>query len=180
MSTAEFSKLANILSAALSQHPFRIWNSSTGILSPPLALFVVMPPKAHLTSHSRISGCSLRRRSVNSLIVWIHWWSSQHLDFCWVVLIIDSVSLLVIDMFRFSFSLWINLVRFFLIGICLFLLECSTFWCIIVYTSLSWSFISLWYSLWPLFHFSFIWVLSVFSSVRLAKCVSILFIILKS
>ena len=35
---------------------FRIWNSSTGIPSPPLALFVVMFSKAHLTSHSRISG----------------------------------------------------------------------------------------------------------------------------
>ena len=35
---------------------FRIWNSSTGILSPPLALFAVMLPKAHLTSHSRMSG----------------------------------------------------------------------------------------------------------------------------
>ena len=35
---------------------FRIWNSSTGILSPPLALFVVMLPKAHLTSYSRMSG----------------------------------------------------------------------------------------------------------------------------
>ena len=35
---------------------FKIWNSSTGILSPPLALFVVMLSKAHLTSHSRISG----------------------------------------------------------------------------------------------------------------------------
>ena len=34
---------------------FRIWNSSTGIPSPPLALFVVMLPKAHLTSHSRMS-----------------------------------------------------------------------------------------------------------------------------
>ena len=33
---------------------FRIWNSSTGIPSPPLALFVVMLPKAHLTSHSRM------------------------------------------------------------------------------------------------------------------------------
>ena len=33
-----------------------IWNSSTGIPSPPLALFVVMPPKAHLTSRSRMSG----------------------------------------------------------------------------------------------------------------------------
>ena len=35
---------------------FRIWNSSIGILSPPLALFVMMLPKAHLTSHSRMSG----------------------------------------------------------------------------------------------------------------------------
>ena len=35
---------------------FRIWNSSTGIPSPPLALFVVMLRKAHLTSHSRMSG----------------------------------------------------------------------------------------------------------------------------
>ena len=36
--------------------PFRIWNSSTGIPSPPLALFIVMLPKAYLTSHYRISG----------------------------------------------------------------------------------------------------------------------------
>ena len=35
---------------------FRIWNSSTGIPSPPLALFVVMLSKAHLTLHSRMSG----------------------------------------------------------------------------------------------------------------------------
>ena len=35
---------------------FRIWNSSTGIPSPPLALFVVMLPKTRLTSHSRMSG----------------------------------------------------------------------------------------------------------------------------
>ena len=35
---------------------FRIWNSSTGIPSPPLALLVVMLSKAHLTSHSRMSG----------------------------------------------------------------------------------------------------------------------------
>ena len=35
---------------------FRIWNSSAGIPSPPLALFVVMLPKAHLTSQSTISG----------------------------------------------------------------------------------------------------------------------------
>ena len=34
---------------------FRIWNNSTGMPSPPLALFIVMLPKAHLT-HSRMSG----------------------------------------------------------------------------------------------------------------------------
>ena len=33
---------------------FRIWNSSTGIPSPPLALILVMLPKAHLIFHSRI------------------------------------------------------------------------------------------------------------------------------
>ena len=33
-----------------------IWNSLTGIPSPPLALFTVMLPKAHLTSYSRMSG----------------------------------------------------------------------------------------------------------------------------
>ena len=35
---------------------FRIWNSSTGIPSHLLALFVVMLSKAHLTSRSRMSG----------------------------------------------------------------------------------------------------------------------------
>ena len=34
----------------------RIWNSSTRILSPALVLFIVLRPKAHLTSHSRMSG----------------------------------------------------------------------------------------------------------------------------
>ena len=34
---------------------FRIWNSLAGIPSPSLALFVEMLPKAHLTSHSRMS-----------------------------------------------------------------------------------------------------------------------------
>ena len=38
---------------------FRFRNSSTGIPSPPLALFIVMLPKTHLTSHSRISGSRL-------------------------------------------------------------------------------------------------------------------------
>ena len=41
----------------LTASSLRIWNGSTGIPSPPLALFIVMLPKAHLTWHSRISGC---------------------------------------------------------------------------------------------------------------------------
>ena len=35
---------------------FRIFNISAIILSPTLALFTVMLPKAHLTSHSKMSG----------------------------------------------------------------------------------------------------------------------------
>ena len=33
---------------------FRIWKSSAGIPWPPLALFIVLPPKDHLTLHSRM------------------------------------------------------------------------------------------------------------------------------
>ena len=40
----------------LTASSFRIWNSSTGIPSPPLDLFEVMLPKDHLTSHSRMAG----------------------------------------------------------------------------------------------------------------------------
>ena len=42
----------SILTAASST----IWNSSTRILSPPLALFSVMLPKVHLALHSKMSG----------------------------------------------------------------------------------------------------------------------------
>ena len=53
VATAEFSRFAGIFSVASS---FRIWNSSAGIASPPLVLFVVMLPKTHLTLDSRMSG----------------------------------------------------------------------------------------------------------------------------
>ena len=57
VATAEFSKFADhIERSTFTASSFRIWNSSTGIPSPPLALFVVMLSKAHLTSHSRMSG----------------------------------------------------------------------------------------------------------------------------
>ena len=43
--------------STFTAYSFRIWNSSTGIPSPPLALFIVMFSQARLTSHSRMSGC---------------------------------------------------------------------------------------------------------------------------
>ena len=47
VATAEFSKFSDILTAS----SFSIFNGSAGIPSLPLALFVVMFPQAHLTSH---------------------------------------------------------------------------------------------------------------------------------
>ena len=46
----------HIESSTFTASSFRIWNSSTGIPTPPLGLFVVMLPKAHLTLDSRMSG----------------------------------------------------------------------------------------------------------------------------
>ena len=46
----------NIECSSLTASSFRIWNSSTGIPSPPWALFIVMFPKDYLPSHSRMSG----------------------------------------------------------------------------------------------------------------------------
>ena len=64
--------------------PFRIWDCSPGIPSPPLALFIVMVPKAHLTSLSRISGS---RWVITPL------WLSGHEDlFCTVLLCILATS----------------------------------------------------------------------------------------
>ena len=56
VATAVFQICWHIECSTFTASSFRIWNSSTGIPSPPLALFVVMLSKAHLTSHSRMSG----------------------------------------------------------------------------------------------------------------------------
>ena len=69
---------------------FRMWNSSTGIPSPPLALFVVMLPKAHLTSHSRMSG--------SRWVITLSWLSGSWRFFCsssvysWHLFLISSAS----------------------------------------------------------------------------------------
>ena len=56
VATAEFSKFAGILSAALSQYHLLGFEIAQLIPSLPLALFMVMLPKAHLILHSRMSG----------------------------------------------------------------------------------------------------------------------------
>ena len=87
VATAEFSKFAGILSAAqyaFTTSSFRIWNRWTGIPSPPLALFVVMLPKAHLTSHSRISG--------SKWVITPLWLSGSWRSFCIVLLCILATS----------------------------------------------------------------------------------------
>ena len=58
---------------------FKIWNSSTGMPSPSLALFVVMFPKAHLTSHSRMSG---------SMWVITPLWYLGHEDVCFLLVLL--------------------------------------------------------------------------------------------
>ena len=42
--------------STLTASSFRIWNSSVGLPSPSLSLFIVMLPKAPLTLYSRMSG----------------------------------------------------------------------------------------------------------------------------
>ena len=52
---------------------FRIWNNITGISSPPLTLFIVMLPKAHLTSHSKTK---LEKNITKKKITdQYHWWT---------------------------------------------------------------------------------------------------------
>ena len=63
---------------------FKIWNNSTGIPSLPLALFIVMLPKAHLTSHFRMSDS---RWVITSL-----WLSGSWRSFCIVLLCILTTS----------------------------------------------------------------------------------------
>ena len=83
---AEFSKFADNECSTFTASSFRIWNSSTGIPSPPLALFVVMLPKAHLTSHSRMSGS--RWVIIPSWLSgsWRYFWKSSSVYSCHLIL----------------------------------------------------------------------------------------------
>ena len=84
---------------------FRIWNSSTGILSPPLALFIVMLPKAHLSLHSKISGS---RRVITPLWLSGSWRSflySSYMYSCHLFLI-SSASVRSIPLLPFIVSMF--------------------------------------------------------------------------
>jgi len=54
-----FQICCHIECSSFTTSSFGILSSSARILSPPRALFLVMLPKAHLTSHSRMSSCRL-------------------------------------------------------------------------------------------------------------------------
>ena len=64
---------------------FQDLNSSTGIPSTPLALFIMMLPKAHLTSDSRMSGS---RWMITPSWLSGSWWSVQKKKICTVLLCI--------------------------------------------------------------------------------------------
>ena len=76
VTTAEFFQICwHIECNSLIPSYFRIWNSSAGIPSPPLALFVVMLPKIHLTSHSKMSG--------STWVITPSWLSGSLRSFCY-------------------------------------------------------------------------------------------------
>ena len=52
-----FQMCYHIECSILTASSYRIWSSSAGIPSPPLALFIVMLHKTYLISYSRMSGC---------------------------------------------------------------------------------------------------------------------------
>ena len=64
---------------------FRIWNSSTGIPSPPLALFVVMLSKAYLTSYSRMSGSRWVITPSWLSVSWMLYVKFNFFPFFWVI-----------------------------------------------------------------------------------------------
>jgi len=86
--TLLFSKFADILNEALSQpNSLGFLNNSAGIPSPLLTLFVVMLPKAHLTSYSNMSGFTwVTQASSLSWSLWLLLYSSS-VHSCYLFLI---------------------------------------------------------------------------------------------
>ena len=95
VATVEFSKFADIECSTLTASSFSIWNSSTGIPSPPLALFAVMLPKAYLTLRFRMSHSLAYEITqpikTNHVIFCSHTWPLQWPTLCmWSVLLSES------------------------------------------------------------------------------------------
>ena len=76
---------------------FKIWNCSAGISSPPLTLFIVMLPKAHLTSHSRMSG--------SRWVITPSWLSGSLRFFCIVLCILATSYYLLLLLHLYCFCL---------------------------------------------------------------------------
>ena len=70
---------------------FRIWNSSSGIPSPPLGLFIVMLPKAHLILNFRMSGSRWVITPSWLSGLWRSFWSSSSV-YSWHLFLISSAS----------------------------------------------------------------------------------------
>ena len=70
---------------------FRILNSSTGIPLPPLALFLVMLSKAHLTSHSRMFGSRWVITPSWLSGPWRSFWYSSSVYSCYLFLISSAL-----------------------------------------------------------------------------------------
>ena len=87
----------------LTASSFGIWNRTAGIPSPPLVLFVVMLPKAYLTSHSRMSGFSWVTTAL--------WISGSLRPFCIVLLCFYLFNLLLLLAMLF----WLFIYLFLLI-----------------------------------------------------------------
>ena len=128
---------------------FRIWNSSTGIPSPPLALFIMMLSKAHLTSHSRISGS----RWVITLS-WLSWsWRSflysSSVYYCHLLLIFSASvrSILFLSFIEPIFAWNIPLASLIFLKRSL-VFPILLFFCIFLHWSLRKSFLSLFAILW--------------------------------
>ena len=132
---------------------FRIWNSSNGIPSPPLALFIVMLPKAHLISHSRMSG--------SRWVITPSWLSSLWRSFLYSSSVYSCHLFLISSVFVKSFSVLYGAHLCMKCSLGIFFLKRSLVFPILLFSSISlhWSlrktFLSLLAILW---NFAFKWV----------------------
>ena len=144
---------------------FRIWNSSTGIPSPPLALFIVMLPKVHLASNSRMSE--------SRWVITPWWFSGSLISFLYSSSVYSchllKYFLLLLCPYHFCSLLCPSLYEVFL-GISKFFEEISSLSHSIVFLSFHWSlrnaFLSLLAILW---NSAFWWVYLSFSPFLLAS-----------